>query len=88
MNDVRIVVYSKNHCPFCEKAKMILMNHGYSYEERKLEDDFDGIMNLFSSNGLQTFPQIFINDKLVGGCDDLEVLVKKGDNWLETFISQ
>ena len=35
-----IVVYSKNNCVFCSKAKALLKNLGLEYEERTLEKDF------------------------------------------------
>ena len=67
-------------CPYCVRAKRLLDNKGVSYEE------LDAFMNadnrkamLERSNGARTYPQIFIGDTHVGGCDDLMALEKKGE---------
>ena len=35
-----IIVYSKNNCVFCSKAKSLLTNLGLEYQEKSLEKDF------------------------------------------------
>ncbi len=75
----RIVIYSKAVCPYCEWAKQLLDSHGASYTEFRIDQDEakrDEMLRL--SNGRRTVPQIFINDQLIGGYDDLSALDKAG----------
>ena len=37
---MKIVIYSKNNCIFCSKAKTLVKNLGLEYEEKSLEKDF------------------------------------------------
>jgi glutaredoxin 2 len=39
-----ITVYSKNHCPFCDKAKSLLKLKGIDYTEIKIDEDFESII--------------------------------------------
>ncbi len=73
-----IKIYTKNHCPYCGYAKNLLDSLGYSFEEIPLGDDRDAIMSLVQDTGMKTLPQIFINNKLIGGYDDLKSLVDSG----------
>ena len=69
-----VVVYSKNHCPYCDRAKALLQQYNVSFEEINLDGDMDAIIALKERTGMRTFPQIFIHDELVGGFDQLNAL--------------
>lgn len=73
-----IKVYTKDHCPYCGFAKNLLDELGLAYEEIALGSDRDAIMALVVETGMKTLPQIFINEKLVGGYTDLKSLVDSG----------
>jgi glutaredoxin 3 len=75
----KIVVYSKSNCPYCVRAKDLLKKKGTAFEEINLDNDFEGLTRLKNQTGLQTVPQIFINDKLVGGYTDLAALESAGN---------
>ena len=69
-----IVVYSKNNCVFCSKAKALLKNLGLEYEEKTLEKDFDyDPSKLIEDIGknVRTMPQIKIDGQLIGGYNQL-----------------
>jgi glutaredoxin len=68
----QIIVYSKNNCQYCEKAKHLLKNLGLSYEEKKLES-FSSVDEMLKEIGkpVRTMPQIKIDGKLVGGYNQL-----------------
>ena len=69
-----IVVYSKNNCVFCSKAKALLKNLGLEYEEKTLEKDFDyDPSKLIEDIGknVRTMPQIKIDGELIGGYNQL-----------------
>ena len=68
-----IVVYSKPNCAYCEKAKYLLKNLGLDYEEKVVSKDLS-IEELFEVLGKQvrTIPQIVMNDKHIGGYNELK----------------
>ena len=67
-----IVVYSKNNCVFCNKAKHLVKSLGLTYTEKKMEE-FDSPQAMLEDIGKQvrTMPQIKIDGKLVGGYNQL-----------------
>ena len=76
----KIVVYSKNNCVYCTKAKNLLTRLGLVYTERKLED-FESVDALQEAIGkkVRSMPQIVIDDEIVGGYNQLiEYLNNKG----------
>jgi glutaredoxin 3 len=74
-----VVIYSKNYCPYCDRAKALLKNKNVSFEERNIDGNADEIKKLMDKTGWRTFPQIFIGDKFIGGFDDMNALDKAGD---------
>ena len=69
-----IVVYSKNNCVFCSKAKALLKNLGLEYEERTLEKDFGSDPSKLIEDigkNVRTMPQIKIDGQLIGGYNQL-----------------
>ncbi len=73
-----IVVYSKEVCPYCVKAKNLLNRKGAVFKEIKITDDVTKEEMIKKSGGRMTVPQIFIGDFHVGGCDDLYALDAAG----------
>ena len=69
-----IVVYSKNNCVFCNKAKHLIKSLGLTYEEKSLEKDFGSdptkLMEDIGKN-VRTMPQIKIDGELIGGYHQL-----------------
>ena len=77
---MKIIIYSKNNCTYCNKAKTLLKNLGLSYEEKKYED-FESVDALLEDIGkkVRTMPQIKIDDELIGGYNQLvEYFVEQG----------
>jgi glutaredoxin 3 len=74
----KVIIYSKTYCPYCDRAKNLLDSKGVSYEERNIENKPDEMKALMEKTGMRTVPQIFIDDNLVGGFDDLNALDKAG----------
>jgi glutaredoxin-related protein len=81
MSDIsNILLYSKNNCGYCVKAKLLLNNLGLTYTEKKFED-YTSTEALFEEIGktVRSMPQIKINGELVGGYNQLiEYLADKG----------
>ncbi len=76
---VDVVIYTRDWCGYCAAAKNLLTKKGVAFDEKNASDDaaFRDEM-LSKSNGGTTFPQIFIGDAHVGGCDDLFALERNG----------
>lgn len=74
----KIIVYSKEVCPYCVRAKALLTRKGAAFEEIKITTDEQKEEMMKKSGGRMTVPQIFIGDFHVGGCDDLYALESEG----------
>ena len=75
----KIEMYVKSFCPYCIRARRLLDAKGADYEAYGV--DFGGEKRqemIQRANGRTTVPQIFINGKHVGGCDDLFALEYEG----------
>ncbi|MDC0610120.1 glutathione peroxidase [Vibrio sp.] len=66
-----ITVFTKPGCPYCAKAKQLLIDKGLQYEEVVLGKDATTV-SLRAVSGRSTVPQVFIGGKHIGGSDDLE----------------
>ena len=66
-----IEIWSKPACPYCVRAKNLCEQKGYEYESINIEEDNNIELLLKKNKHARTMPQIFINDKLIGGYTDL-----------------
>jgi len=74
----KIIIYSKEVCPYCVRAKALLTRKNAAFEEIKITTDEQKEEMMKKSGGRMTVPQIFIGDFHVGGCDDLYALESEG----------
>lgn len=74
----KVVIYSKDNCPYCDWAKQLLDNKHVSYEEIRVDLDPQKLADMLRLSNRRTTPQIFINDEAIGGFDDLSALEKAG----------
>lgn len=82
----KIEIYSKKNCPFCDHAKQLFDQKGVKYTEILVDKDPARLEEMLArAAGRRTVPEIFINDRLIGGFDDLAVLdkAKKLDSLLK-----
>ena len=68
---MQAVVWSKDSCPFCVQAKALLESRGIEFEERNVSKDWTREQLLEAVPNARTLPQIFLDDKLVGGFTEL-----------------
>ena len=69
---MKVEMYSKTHCPYCSRAVAILNRHNVNYIEYEIsKDPVKRTQMINRTNGASTVPQIFINDELIGGGDEL-----------------
>lgn len=82
----KVELYTKGYCPYCHRAKALLEQKGISFEEIRIDQQPELRDTMISrANGGSTVPQIFIDDKHIGGCDDMFAL--ESQNKLDTLLS-
>ena len=74
-----VTIYTKPYCPYCIRAVSLLEKKGVEFNEIEAAFDPEKRQEMIQrSNGRATFPQIFIGETHVGGCDDLIALDQAG----------
>ncbi|MGB5490007.1 MAG: glutathione peroxidase [Woeseiaceae bacterium] len=71
-----VTVFTREGCPFCVRAKGLLRDAGIEFEELLLNRDYTD-QTLRAVAAATTYPQVFVDGKLIGGSDDLQT-------WLES----
>jgi glutaredoxin 3 len=66
-----VIVYSTDPCSFCMRAKQLLELRKVSFQEINLAKDPAGRMELVERTGMISFPQIVIDDEVLGGFQEL-----------------
>lgn len=74
---MKAIIWSKNNCPFCDQAKKLLGLRGIAYEERNINDGYDKEDLLAAVPGARTLPQIFLDDRHVGGYNELKQYLER-----------
>jgi glutaredoxin 3 len=75
----RIRIYGSETCSFCMAARMLLKKKGLDYEDIPIGGDEELRRKIEELSGQRTVPQIFIDDRPIGGFDELYELEKSGD---------
>ena len=78
MTSPRIEVYAKQSCPYCVRARALLTSKGAHFEVIDIEATPGARDQMVARSGRRTVPQIFIDDRHIGGCDDLTALDAAG----------
>jgi len=86
--EMKVEIYSKSNCPFCEKAKHWFKSHGYEYTEHRMDNEEERLAFYQRVPNDRSVPQIFIDDKLIGTYDDFmkvspNYVKKKGGGLME-----
>ena len=75
-----VQIYTTSSCPYCSRAKALLQRKGVEFQEFNVERDPSLRATMTErSGGGRTVPQVFINGRHVGGCDDLHALDRVGE---------
>ncbi len=61
-----LTIYTKNNCPFCDRAKSLLESRGVAYNTINLEQQPDA-REFLVDQGLRSVPQIFNGTTLLQG---------------------
>ncbi|WP_174802480.1 glutaredoxin 3 [Martelella limonii] len=79
-------IYTRDFCGFCARAKALLDKKGAAYTEFNATETPDVRATMIErAGGKSTFPQIFIDGRHIGGCDDLYAL--EADGKLDPLLS-
>lgn len=74
-----VTIYTRPMCPYCVRAVSLLKDKGVDFEE--IDAGFDMAKKkemIQKAGGARTFPQIFIGDEHIGGCDEMMALERAG----------
>ena len=74
----KIKIYTGPMCNYCEAAKRLLTRNNVIYEEINISN-VEGAMDemIKKANGKRTIPQIFFDEKHIGGYDEVRALEKE-----------
>ena len=69
---MKVEIYTKNNCIWCDRAKLLLDSKDIEFKEIDLSDDQkrEKFYNSIGEN-VKTVPQIYIDDLRMGGYQDL-----------------
>ena len=73
-----VTIYTKPYCPYCVRAVSLLREKGVDFTEIDAGYDPDKRQEMMQRSGRTTYPQIFIGDRHIGGCDDMMALERAG----------
>ncbi len=74
----KVTIYSAQVCPWCVRAKRLMDVNSIKYDEIKLEFDSKEFDELVARTKMQTVPQIFFGDDLIGGFEELKTIIDEG----------
>ncbi|MDO8901854.1 MAG: glutaredoxin 3 [Phenylobacterium sp.] len=81
-----VTLYTKPYCPYCVRAMALLEKKGVEFTEIEAAFDPEKRQEMNRRSGRNTFPQIFIGDRHIGGCDDMMDLERSGE--LDALLGQ
>lgn len=73
-----VTIYTKPYCPYCVRAVSLLEKKGVEFTEIEAASDPEKRREMMDRSGRTTFPQIFVGDRHIGGCDDMMALEYAG----------
>jgi glutaredoxin 3 len=83
----KIEIYTKAFCPYCTRAKRLLDSKGAAFEEFDITMGGERRAEMIQrASGRTTVPQVFIDDRHIGGSDDLAALDRQGG--LDPLLAQ
>ena len=75
----KVVIYTTPFCGYCVQAKRLLARKGVAFEEIDVARDPEQRRTMIqNSGGRMTVPQIFVDGRHIGDCDEIYALEKSG----------
>jgi glutaredoxin 3 len=75
----QVTIYTRPGCGYCARALSVLSQKGADVTEIHAGADPEKRQEMVQRSGGSTFPQIFIGEKHIGGCDDMMALERRGE---------
>jgi glutaredoxin 3 len=75
----KIVMYLTQWCPYCRNAKALLARKGQKWVEIDVDAEPGRRSEMMERSGRTSVPQIWIDERHVGGYDDLAALDASGE---------
>lgn len=66
-----ITIYTKDYCPYCQQAKILLNSQNLPFTEIDVTEDMDTLRKIMEVSQMRTVPQIFVDDECIGGYSDI-----------------
>lgn len=73
-----VTIYTRDFCGYCARALQLLKQKDADFTEINAGADLEQRKVMTDRSGRSTFPQIFVGDRHIGGCDDLLALDRQG----------
>ena len=74
----QVTIYTRPFCGYCARALRLLQDKGVAFTEIEAGMDPAKRREMMERSGRSTFPQIFVGDRHIGGCDDMMALERAG----------
>lgn len=79
MSEPRVRIFSTRVCGYCVRAKQLLQRKNVAFDEVMIDTDPEARKEMEERAGRRTVPQIFIDDRHIGGFDELYALDRSGE---------
>ncbi len=73
----KVMIYTTSYCRYCHAAKAFLNSKGVKYREIDITQDHKEKRKVMEEFGWKTVPIILINERFIGGYDDLRALERE-----------
>ncbi|MFN3513809.1 MAG: glutaredoxin 3 [Phenylobacterium sp.] len=77
--DQEFTVYTRPNCRYCDAALELLARRGLRFRKLDVRADPALLEEMYSRSGRFTFPQIFVGERHLGGCDEVLALDRTGE---------
>ena len=75
----KVTIYVKESCPFCIQAIKLFEDKQIEFEKISVDGDPEAAEKIKSETGHPTFPQILIENKFIGGCQEITAFEATGE---------
>lgn len=73
-----VIMYSTAYCPYCSRARQLLDQKKVKFTDIRIDENPDKRAEMIAKSNRHSVPQIFINSRHIGGCDDMYALESQG----------
>ncbi|HUG78630.1 MAG TPA: glutaredoxin 3 [Burkholderiales bacterium] len=75
----KVLMYATAACPYCQSAERLLREKGAQLETVRVDLEPARREEMMRRSGRRSVPQIWIDERHIGGCDDLYALDREGE---------